>query len=455
MGIRSVLNSSANVGRTNENTDLLQGASTPSLAENGVESDSLKRGELKAYGDYYRNGVESLWMQQQQQPPEPTPEELQAFPSMDAGINRRPPIPTDALADVDPKAAAERYLREVTDKYYFYYKDITDQAGTPTPQNPNPPRKTAAEIAALQKEKTERLTYLRQEFQKRFDKAYKEIVKGARKAQPPLSEEQLRARATVRAVQGWNEGILYGDKNKAKADKNLALFVAGKGDTRDIALNDINQGQVGDCYIVAAIGTLAQQQPETIQQAITDNGDGTYNVRLYLPDIAGNYVAREVVVDAKLSGEGHAKYGDTGKVGKQDVKEIWPVLVEKAVTKALGSYERAGKGGDPHNVLTMLTGKAALTSKAGDYQPQDLARMLGEGQPLVLSTPKKRDALSDKLREKFDKYGLVQNHAYVLQEVKKTNKGEFAVLYNPWGDQHAEVPLSELRDLLPYLTAQR
>ena len=41
---------------------------------------------------------------------------------------------------------------------------------------------------------------------------------------------------------------------------------------------DVQQGQIGDCYFPSAMAALAQNNAEAIQNMIKENGDGTYTV---------------------------------------------------------------------------------------------------------------------------------------------------------------------------------
>src|SRR5262249_12393092 len=53
------------------------------------------------------------------------------------------------------------------------------------------------------------------------------------------------------------------------------LFVNGP------AVNDVRQGELSDCYFLAALGELAQDRPQAIKDMFTDNGDGTFTVRFF------------------------------------------------------------------------------------------------------------------------------------------------------------------------------
>ena len=41
------------------------------------------------------------------------------------------------------------------------------------------------------------------------------------------------------------------------------------------------QGELGDCYFISSLGTIAESNPAAIQNMFINNGDGTYTVRFY------------------------------------------------------------------------------------------------------------------------------------------------------------------------------
>jgi hypothetical protein len=150
----------------------------------------------------------------------------------------------------------------------------------------------------------------------------------------------------------------------------------GAGDTNDFSANDVNQGAVGDCYLLAALMALATTRPELLKRAITGpKSDGTYDVRIYTgasdnPDqalvpkvvnvsphffvISEKAKSNKMGIPASEVGEkAFARGGDRDAGGNE---ELWVKLIEKAFAAEAGSYE-AIDGGFATHVLEALTGE--------------------------------------------------------------------------------------------------
>src|SRR5262249_3430423 len=81
-----------------------------------------------------------------------------------------------------------------------------------------------------------------------------------------------------------------------------------------------NQGQVGDCYFLAAMDSMAATNPQGVKDMIKDNKDGSYTVTF--PSDTKNPVTVGAPTDAEL-----ARYGQVGQDG------TWPAILEKAYGK--------------------------------------------------------------------------------------------------------------------------
>ena len=136
------------------------------------------------------------------------------------------------------------------------------------------------------------------------------------------------------------------------------------------AIDDIQQGALGDCYLVAAIAAVAKQDPNAIADMIRDNGDGTCTVRLFQvqrkpsdPSDPSSPVEQVFVKVDKTTHSG-------GVIPERALSSMWVQMIEKAYAgygmqlrdnapaEESLSY-RGSEGGFSNEPLEVLLGKPA------------------------------------------------------------------------------------------------
>ncbi|MGQ0824025.1 MAG: C2 family cysteine protease [Actinomycetota bacterium] len=196
------------------------------------------------------------------------------------------------------------------------------------------------------------------------------------------------------------------------------------GSTRTIAATDVNQGDVGDCYLAAALASLAAsaEGKELIASMIIDNGNGTYTVKF------GDEI---VTVDDDLyvaSGADPA-YADveyelvTG-TKTVTVETTWFAFVEKAYAELNGGGYQKIVGGRAENVFKEL-GLGGAHYKPGDLGQHELAERLltdfDAGRAMTASAD-------------LDQFGGDGKHAFSITRVWERSDGTVMVtVRNPWG----------------------
>lgn len=216
------------------------------------------------------------------------------------------------------------------------------------------------------------------------------------------------------------------------------------------SMNDINQGYLGDCYLLSSLAEVASQDPTLIQSMITNNGDNTYGIRFFVDGTAEYVTVNDALAD------GGAEFNSA--------TDIWASLIEKAYAQMQAggvitgntindgnSFSTIGNGGAPEYALEEITGASSITDFDGNgaswskYVYNDalsiqsaafglstgsvlgiLAADLAEGSDVVLSSYTNATDSSGNIT-------LVADHAMSVYGYDSTT-GELEIR-NPWGTE--------------------
>ena len=266
---------------------------------------------------------------------------------------------------------------------------------------------------------------------------------------PGDGEEVLRKTQEDKLPELRGEHSAYGYK-EVESGK---AFVQGEGDAFDIDPNDVKQGQLGDCYLMAGMAATARANPDSIRHIIKDNGDGTFEVTLFIRENSWSPPkAITRTVDARLPTKGgssllYAGVGDATGEGK----ELWPSLLEKTMAQHKESYElisggNVGKNFEFHGATELFTGKSeryfATSSLGDDKVMQMMEAALGTNKPITVDSMNMEN-LPD-LSTEANKVNVYGNHAYAVKSVDVA-KGT-VTLQNPWGSHDVvDLPIKDFK----------
>jgi hypothetical protein len=211
-------------------------------------------------------------------------------------------------------------------------------------------------------------------------------------------------------------------------------------------ITDVNQGATGDCYFLASLAEIAQQDPTAIEHMIKSNGNGTYSVEF---QVGGK--ADYVTVNNQLDNltDGWTMSDNQTLLFDNGYGASWSALIEKAyaeLNEQTGAMHGAdGAAANSYNdisggwasVIGELTGQSVTNywTYAGESASSTtqllttLQAALAQGQDVDMGTSGKAVAAST---------NLVASHMFAVIGVNAT--AGTVTLYNPWGQNGGNMP---------------
>ncbi|XP_009870041.1 PREDICTED: calpain-9 isoform X2 [Apaloderma vittatum] len=286
-----------------------------------------------------------------------------------------------------------------------------------------------------------------------------------RDSKPRLPALPATARPTHSSGQAYGElkqeclrrGILFEDPDFPACDSSLFFsekppvpfiwkrpgdivkdpkFIIG-GATR----TDICQGDLGDCWLLAAIASLTLNEKTLARVVPLDQNFG--------PDYAGIFHFQfwqhnewlDVVIDDRLP----TFKGRLVFLHSAEHNEFWSALLEKAYAKLNGSYE-ALKGGSTIEAMEDFTGGVGETyevKKAPDNFYEILQKALKRCSMVGCSI----DTSSAAESEAKTPFGLIKGHAYSVTAIDEVSyrgrQVQLIRIRNPWGEVEWNGPWSD------------
>lgn len=257
----------------------------------------------------------------------------------------------------------------------------------------------------------------------------------------PLSEPSSPQPVPYFEAPLFSEGMLEKDDQQPPADRPILddngiaeplLDANGQPipDGDAVHYNDVNQQRVKDCFLMAAVASIAMQDPQAIRDMIDVNTDEAGNVTSYTVTLYddGNPVHVEVTPD-DIYARG-ARPTENG--------ENWVAVIEAAFYEFRGDAAQP-KGGNSSDAMEILTGRPStvIPVESGEYTFQEMQADFEAGRLVVISTKQSLDE---------NDYWIWSQHSYVVERMWVAEDGtQMVQLYNPWGhEQPPPIPFDEL-----------
>ncbi len=157
------------------------------------------------------------------------------------------------------------------------------------------------------------------------------------------------------------------------------------------SVNDIAQGALGDCYLLAGLSSIVHASPQMIKDCMRDNEDGTVTVRFYRDAKKADEPMTPVYVRVKKS----VPEGDVYAKGS-----LWVQMIEKA-------YAASSLHGDQgpelsYNTIAGGTSDKFISRLTGKKPPNEIMTKLGT------ATDNYYEAMLADARKKYEKvHGMI------------------------------------------------
>lgn len=183
------------------------------------------------------------------------------------------------------------------------------------------------------------------------------------------------------------------------------------------SIEDIDQGDFGDCWLLAALGSTALTNPDKIKDLITDNGDGTYTVHFQDGDVT--------VSDDALLDQG----ADQGK---------WVAIIESAYAEHEGGTYEEIEGGYSDHAYEDLFG-----ADTGNFDPDSTGDLFfGDNKSPGDSYDEMEEALDDGRPVTASVNGAIGidgGHALTVTNVYERNGVQYVELMNPHASNSSDI----------------
>ncbi len=208
------------------------------------------------------------------------------------------------------------------------------------------------------------------------------------------------------------------------------------------------QGMLGDCYFIAAVGSLGSTNADAVRNMFVDNGDGTYTVRFYGGTYGAYYNSDGTIADGFASGVGVADYvtvdrmlpstssgtfaySNYGASLANSGNVLWIALAEKAYAQ----WNASGKSGrTPANTYASIEGgwMSNVNAQVLGYNSTRYATSSAANKTALVNALSAGRAVT--VGTTSNSSLMVSSHAYSITGYDAPTD-KFSI-FNPWGTQH-------------------
>ena len=232
---------------------------------------------------------------------------------------------------------------------------------------------------------------------------------------------------TIGSIDAGLEKIKISWKRASQITGKHTLF--GNG----ISADDAIQGEVGNCWFIAAASAVADADPSLVKKAFLNTSNTLNAAGIYAVDIYTLGVPHTVVVDdfmPRSLNDSDVVANTFGNVGKDG--SLWGPILEKAFAKMVGNYLHTSGGVMAHGVRRIVGGpyeKHMHKKTNANALWKELQAHEGKKDIITVCTEGSNHL-------ETDKDGLTLGHAFTVLGIHTLSNGVRLVkIRNPWGKE--------------------
>lgn len=235
--------------------------------------------------------------------------------------------------------------------------------------------------------------------------------------------------------------VLNAIKDTQRTQQRLEAFGITE-DTKfnfDFTYDRIQQSDAGSCYLISVLASAARNSPETLENLIKDNNNGTYTVTF--PGDRENPVTVKAPTEAELGLFRHTRTPNRN--------QMWVAIMEKAYgewrlehgdmreqrlsEKEKLAYDAAGQGGYIDTVTRLVTG---MEPEMIRLKSASTAGLMNKFESAFASGNQLNMTITSKTTDSGETpSGYYGKHAYSILDFDAEREGGASILLrNPWGE---------------------
>ena len=238
----------------------------------------------------------------------------------------------------------------------------------------------------------------------------------------------------------------------------------GKYQPLFVNANDVEQGQVPNCYLLAEMVALARTNPDEMTKYIRPKENGVYEVTIYVnsePNAkinSGSKTPITLILDDILppSNYGKSAFEQTGQVSVFGEEQLLLMLIEKAYATYKGTYD-SSLWSKPEMEISELTSNNSDTYHTSKFSDKQLANIIDSCLIKTLSVTTATSTMSENTKESAANInrGITERTSY---NVKKVDPSSLTInLQSSWGSSYDvnNLSISEFRKFFHQIRLRR